>query len=111
MTNRTVYGHIHIGNKFEQVIEITQDGFVYDSKHYSWTDIKKIKRYDSLFWSLLFYQGGAPVAYIFLNDGKRIRIRGRILERKGEQSDIDSSSGKSSAYEELLDLLEEKQIR
>jgi hypothetical protein len=103
-----VYGHSHIGNIFEDILEISEDGFIYDGKQYRWADIKKIKRYDSLFWSLFFYQGGTPVAYVFLNDGKRIRIRGRVLMKKGEQSDLDFFSGKSRAYEELLDLIEKK---
>jgi hypothetical protein len=103
-----IYGHRHLESSFEQLLEINQDGFTYKGNHYGWKDIKKIKRYDSIFWNLFFYQGGAPVAYVFLKDGKRIRIRGRVLERKGDKPNIDFVGGKSSAYVELMSIFQEK---
>ena len=94
--------------KFEKIIEIHDDGFVFDNKRYKWNDIKRIKRYDSILCNLLFYQGGTPRAYIYLNDGKCIKLRGRILQKENEHLDIDSIKGSSSAYKELIELLTNK---
>jgi hypothetical protein len=62
-----------------------------------------------VFWSLWFYQAGTPLAYIFLKDGNKIKIRGRALERVGEGvGKADFVTGQSHAYSELLDYIEGK---
>ena len=45
---------------------------------------------------------------IFLNDGSRIKVRGRVVEREGGRAEIDFFSGCSSAYEELMELFNRK---
>lgn len=103
-----IYGHRHLSSIFKKLLEVRPDDFVFEGKRYDWSDIKKIKRYDSPLWSLFFYQGGTPVAYIYLKDGKRIRIRGRVLEKEGEKPEVGFVRGASKAYDELLNLMEEK---
>ena len=105
----TVYGHRHLGPVFKKLLEVGPDGFVFEGKHYNWNDIKNIKRYDSPFWNLLFYQGGTPIAYIYLKDGKRIRIRGRVFEKEREKAEVGFVRGTSKAYDELLNLMERKE--
>lgn len=68
----------------------------------------KIKQYDNLFWSTFFYQAGTPLAYVYLSDGRTIKIRGRWLERDGESGRIDFLSGRSDAYEELMKIFQRK---
>lgn len=100
------YGYRRSNGAPEEVIAVAQDGFDHKSKRYQWSDIRKIKRYDSVFWSLLFYQAGTPLAYIYLKDGNRIIIRGRFLERIGGGSGaVDFITGQSAAYRELLDYI------
>jgi hypothetical protein len=104
----TIYGHRKLSSQFRKILELEQGGFVFEGKHYNWNEIKKIKRYDSPFWNLLFYQGGTPRAYIYLKDGKCIRIRGRIFEQEGKKPEVGFVQGATAAYDELLNLIEEK---
>jgi len=102
------YGHCHLGFTFRRLLEVKPDGFIYRGKHYQWDGINKIKRYDSPSWNLLFYQVGTPLAYVYLKDGKRICIRGRVLQKEGEKSEVGFIRGATKAYDELLNLLEKK---
>ena len=108
MNEKVIYGHRHLGCMFKPIITIGSDGFEYKDRLYKWSDIKKIKRYDSFFRSLLLYQAGAPLAYIYLNNGTRIKIRGRALEKEGRHSNVSSSRGTTRAYDQLMNLISEK---
>jgi hypothetical protein len=101
------YGHRLFGN-FKPLLTIKSEGFEYKGGRYQWSDIEKLKRYDSLFWSLVFYQAGTPLAYIFLRNGERIRIRGRVLEREAAKSNVAFVRGATSAYDELMELIQQK---
>jgi len=98
------YCHRHLGFYRKEILDTNESGFIFRDKQYNWADVTKIKRYDSLLWSYLFYQAGTPLSYIFLNDGSRIKLRGRVIEREGSLEGVDSLSGCSGAYEELMNL-------
>ena len=106
--NSTVYGHLHLGFIFCRLLELYNDGFIYCKKHYQWKDIEKIIRKDSVFWNLLFYQAGTPIAYIYLKDGSKMRIRGRVLQKKGEKSNINPIRSTTKTYDEFISFLESK---
>jgi hypothetical protein len=105
MNEKVTYGHRHLGCFFKPIISIGVDGFEYKDRFYKWADIKKIKRYDSAFWSLLFYQAGTPLAYLYLKDGTKIKIRGRVLEKEGMKSSVSSSRGTTNTYDQLMELI------
>jgi hypothetical protein len=96
------YYHKHLGFYRKEILDTSESGFTFRDKQYSWADVTKIKRYDSAFWSTLFYQAGTPLSYIFLNDGSRIKLRGRVIEREGSVNGVDFMSGRSGAYEDLM---------
>jgi hypothetical protein len=108
MNEKTIYGHRGLFGAFDPIASVDDSGFLFKGKHYRWTDITKIKRYDSMFWSLFFYQAGAPVAYIYLNDGRRVRIRGRLLETEHERTRVDFLKGTTQAYEKLMEFIATK---
>ena len=108
MTDKTTFGYRSWINKFKPLLSIRTDGFEYENNFYQWSDIKKIKRYDSPFWSLFFYQAGTPLAYIFLMNGTKIKIRGRYLEESGKKAKVDFIVGRTEAYKELIKIFEEK---
>lgn len=90
---KSPYGYHHFYGSFKPILAVDETGISYKGKFYPWKEIVEIKRYDSLFYSLLFNQVGAPVAYIYLNDGEKIRIRGRLLECESKKSDVNFLQG------------------
>ena len=105
MNEKITYGHRHVGSVFMPILSIVPEGFEHKGKSYKWSDINKIKRYDSAFWSLLFYQAGTPLAYLYLNDGTKIKIRGRVLEKEGEKSKVSFIEGSTETYSQLMELI------
>lgn len=105
MNEKITYGHRHVGFAFLPILSIVPEGFEHKGKSYKWSDISKIKRYDSAFWSLLFSQAGTPLAYLYLNDGTKIKIRGRVLEKEGEKSNVSFVEGSTEAYYQLMELI------
>ncbi len=103
----SIYGYKKLNGDFEKVIEITDAGFNFKDKEYQYKDIIKIKRYDSMFWNLLFYQGGTPRAYIYLNDNKCIKLFGKTLQKENEKMNNDFVTGASIAYHEVINALKE----
>jgi len=89
-------------------MKLTVDGIEFKGKHYAWSNVKEIRRTDSVLVSWLLYQIGAPLSYIIMNDGTHIKIRGRCLEKEGEKSEVSFFRGVSQTYERLLKFLQEK---
>ena len=56
----------------------------------------------------MFYQFGVPFVRIYLKDGCCIALRGRVLEKFGEKSKVDTLRGTTVAYDELISLIESK---
>ena len=109
MDQKTAYGHRRFfGLLWQELLSVDADGFDYDGRSYVWSDIKKMRRYDSVLWAFFLRMAGAPVTYIFLKDGNRIRILGRLLEREGEKSEASFFRGTTPTYEGLIGFIEEK---
>ena len=104
----TIYGHKFLGLFFRELIEIDDHGFTYHGRRYSWDDIKKVVRLDNAFYTLFLYSFGGPYTKIHLSDGNKIRVLGRVLERKGEKSTVSFVGVKSRAYEDLISIIESK---
>ena len=104
----TIYGHKLLGLFFREIVEIDDNGFTYQGKRYSWDDIKRVVRFDNAFYTLFLYTLGGPYTKIYLSDGNKIRVRGRVLERKGEKSTVSFVGVKSKAYEDLISIIESK---
>ena len=107
MNNHAIYIYRHLGKFKKEAFSISPEGIQFENKQYKWTEIAKIKRYDSFLRSLLFYQAGAPLTYIYFRDKKVLKIRGRVLEKSGEKGTV-GSLARSSAYEEVIQFIENK---
>jgi hypothetical protein len=101
------FGYRKFG-QFRTVLKCDQDSLVYKGKSYSWSSIVKFKRYDSAFYNYLFWQGGTPLLYIYLNDGKIIRLRGGRLRKNGDDRSASFLGSTTPAYDYLVGLLEER---
>ncbi len=101
----TIYGNKTLTGKFQKLLEMKDGGFIFENREYGWSDITKIKRYDSAFWNLLFYQGGTPRAYIYLKDNKCIKLQGKILQTENEEPTTTFVTGATNAYSELIAII------
>jgi hypothetical protein len=109
MNDTVIYGHRHFGFWFNPILSINLIGFEFKGKHYQWSDIVKINRYDSIF--LVFFLNNTPRSSIVLSDGKTIWINARALEKFGTKPKVSFFSCVSDAYEELMALLEKHNVR
>lgn len=98
----TVYGHRILSVFFRPILEIVEDGFIFQSKRYSWSDIESVEKmggdYIWMNTGLLNY----PNAVVTLKDGAKIKLIGRVLEEQGVKPVIDPMEAKSDAYHDLL---------
>ncbi len=101
------YRYKHLGIYDTEFLVVGRNGFIYEGRRYDWSDITEIRRYDSVFWALLFH-GAAPCSYIFLADGSRIRLKGSCLLKNGEGGRKHFFRNTTVAYEELIAFLEKK---
>jgi len=102
-----IYGHRQLSYFFVKVLDVTEGGFTFKEKFYTWNDIKVIDvTRGSFVLSALVFPGGTPRARVKLADGKVININGRALERADKKPEINKFSGESDAFLELISLLE-----
>ncbi len=101
------YGYKHLGIFYKEFLIVGRNGFIYKGRRYGWSDITEIRRYDTAFWSFVFHTV-APVSYVFLKDGSRIRLYGACLLKNGDGGSKDFFRNTSAAYEELVAFLEKK---
>jgi hypothetical protein len=103
-----IYGHRHLGLLFWPLVEVREDGLLFNATEYAWRDIQRVEVYDLPFDPLagFWYAWGYPTATVYLRDGKKIRLQGRALERRGVKAQVGILSGKSDAFRELLAVLE-----
>src|SRR4030042_4562572 len=103
----TIYGHQHLSFFFKEIFECTDAGINYKGKEYSWNDIAQLKRSSGSYAINLCYPG----AKIYLSDGRKIRINGRVFTKAGEKPRFKVSSfisGESTAFVEFLDYIKGK---
>lgn len=102
-----IYGHRQLSFFFVKVLDLTEDGFTFKEKFYTWNDIKVIDvTRGSFVLSAFVFPGGTPRVRVKLADGKVININGRALERADKKPKINKFSGESDAFLELISLLE-----
>jgi hypothetical protein len=107
--NMTTYGHRQLSFFFIKLLDVSEDGFSYKGKNYTWDVIKGIEvTRGSFALNAMIFPAGTPKAKVTLSDGSRININGRALERVGKPPKIDKLSGESDAFVELIDLLESR---
>lgn len=97
-----IYGHRHL-LFFFKLVEVNDLGFVFRGTQYqpsSVLDVAVWKPRISVLWGLPL---GTPTAVVLLDDGKRISINGRAIERQGVKPKIAFLSSSSNAFEELID--------
>jgi len=70
----TTYGHRQLNLFFKALFEVTDNGIKYKGKEYSWGNIKKIEITHAV--NLCY-----PRAKIYLNDGGKIWINGRVFTK------------------------------
>lgn len=102
-----IYGHRHLNWFFKELFEMTDKGIKYKGKEYSWDNIQKIKRAPGSYSVNLCYPG----AIIYLDDGRKIWINGRVFTRAGEKPKFKTwsfISGESQAFLDFLELIEQK---
>ncbi len=90
---------------FVPVLETHETGFIYKGKNYEWGDVKKVSVWDTEWHKLLGYPACMPRARVHLNDGQKINLNGRALEKKGVRPKVGFSSNKSDTFDELIRLL------
>jgi uncharacterized membrane protein len=97
----------HPGNFFyKPFLWVRDDGFRFKNRDYSWHDIKKIIVMPS---SPKAKQ--ARGASIYLNDGRRIPLHSRILDKNGQKTKIGFLSFTSDVFEELAELFQQKFLK
>ncbi len=97
---RKIYGHRHLKWWFHPFLTITQSGFTFRGKEYSWSDVVAVKEQDftGFNWGTAKFR-----AWITLSDGQRIALNCRALELAGSKPKVNFLSTKTDAYEELVE--------
>ena len=102
---KRTFGHRHLGFIFKPLLVLTENGFEYKDRLYTWDDVVSIKTIDSRNdLSMLFTKW--PRALVNLRDGKFVLINGRALEEMGVKNKVGFWTRKSSSYEDLLSIFE-----
>ena len=108
---KTVYGHRHLNFFFEPLFTILEDGFVTNKKTYNWKDVEQLdswKPSSEKIQSMMANSGISPSTVVRLKDGTSVKINARSLEKKGKKETAGFLSGKTLAYDELVETLEMK---
>ena len=108
---KTVYGHRHLSFFFEPLFTILEDGFVTNKKTYHWKDVEQLdswKPHSDKVLGMMENSGISPSTVVRLRDGTSVKINARALEKKGKREKAGFFSGKTPAYDELVETLEMK---
>jgi len=108
----TIYGHLNLNCFFKEVFALTETGIIYRGKEYKWNEIQKIDRsFGSVLLTLFMYGRRYPGATIYLKDGTKIRINGRIFTTKGEKPKFGAEgfmTSESKAFNEVIEIIENR---
>jgi hypothetical protein len=108
----TIYGHLNLNCFFKELFALTDDGIIYKGNEYKWKDIQKIERsFGSLPLTLLMYGRRYPGATIYLNNGQKIRLNGRVFTAKGERPNFGAEgfiTSESTAFNQVIDIIEKR---
>jgi hypothetical protein len=105
-----IYGHRQLNLFFVPMLYIEDQGFTFKNKNYSWKDVERVLVWEPFLnlSGIFFGTWAIPRATIILSDGKKIRIHAGIFAKKGEKSKVGFLSGKSEAFERIIQLFNEK---
>lgn len=108
----TIYGHLNLNCFFKELFALTDNGIIYKGKEYKWNEIQKIDRsFGSVLLTLFMYGRRYPGATIYLSDGKKIRINGRVFTAKGEKPNFGAEgfiTSESKAFNQVIDIIENR---
>jgi len=107
MDTTRIYGYKHLGVFFQEILGVEEDGFVYRGKKYRWSDIIRIERFESKFYSH-FMPLYFPSAYIYLKDGEKIKLMASRLIEKERKSTVKFLGGPTKTYKDLLAFIDKK---
>jgi hypothetical protein len=107
MNKSLIFGHKHFGLFYKRILEVSDRGFKYRRQNYLWKDIKRVSRHETFLHTLFFYQYGYPLSIIYLNNGKKIYLQGRILHEEGKRIEFNFWYPTQS-YNNLLSFIEAK---
>lgn len=106
----TIYGHLNLNCFFKELFAVTETGIIYKGNEYKWNEIQKIERgFGSALLTLLMYGRRYPGATIFLNNGIKIRINGRVFTAKGEKPKFGGEgfiTSESTAFNDVIGIIE-----
>ena len=103
-----IYGHRVLGFFFRPLLAIDNDGFAYESRRYNWGYIVEVIESQSFLAKLFTYPVGLPTVTLIMRDGRKIRINGRTIKRKGDKPKIGFLSDRSDALDELLKIIKSR---
>ena len=92
-----IYGHRHLGLFFKPLVSTDAAGFDYDQTRYRWNDVASVEIHE-----ISNFGAARSRATVKLNDGARIHLNGRALERQGKRPVIGFLSTRTDAFDELV---------
>jgi hypothetical protein len=90
---KDIYRKVHLGFFRKPLIEVDSNGFFYDGKIYSLSDVKEVR--------LVGGNGSPKMLGIDLSDGKKILVNSGALELNGKKYRNGFTSGTNDAFEKL----------
>jgi hypothetical protein len=88
-----IYRKIHFGLFAKPLLEISGDGFHFEGKVYSLSEVKEMR--------IAGGNGSPKLLAIVLSDGKRILVNSGALELNGKKYRNGFASGTNDAFEKL----------
>ncbi len=88
-----VYRKIHMGIFRKPLVEITDNGFLFEGKKYSLSEVKEIRHAGGL--------GSPRLLTVVLSDGKKILVNSAALELNGKKHSNGFVSGTNEAFEKI----------
>src|SRR5574340_1112042 len=108
----TIYGHLNLNCFFNELFVLTDNGIIYKGKEYRWNEIQKIDRsFGAALLTLFMYGRRYPGATSYLNDGKKIRINGRVFTAKDEKPKFGAEgfiTSESKAFNQVIEIIQKK---
>lgn len=107
-----IYGHIYFNRFFKEKFRLSNRVLIFKDVEYTWDKINKVERsFGSFLMNIFMYSRNYPGATIYLKDGNKIRINGRIFGKKNEPLKFDVVgfiSSESKTFIETIEFIESK---
>ncbi len=106
------YGHLYFNRFFKKKFQLSNQGIIFRNVEYTWDKINKVeKSFGSLLMNIFMYSRNYPGATIYLEDGNKIRINGRIFGKAGESLKfgiLGFFSAESKTFLKTIEFIESK---